>query len=73
MLINHGGFFLKSLGRKYVHEKVTFVDYVDVYELSVHEVDTMMKETGYVKIVLIYYHSCILETYVKIVLIYSHF
>ena len=54
--IHHGGLFTKQPGRQYIQGKMNFVDLVDGDELSVHEIDAMVKELGYSGNYPMYYH-----------------
>ncbi|XP_052620808.1 uncharacterized protein LOC128126749 [Lactuca sativa] len=59
--IHHGGMFTKYPGRRYVGGSIDYVDYVDMDVFSVHELDDMMKEIGYINGEPIYYHFLIPE------------
>ncbi|KVI01533.1 Transposase, MuDR, plant, partial [Cynara cardunculus var. scolymus] len=45
--IHHDGMFTRRPRRQYVDDKTTFIDLVDVDELNVHEINTMVTELGY--------------------------
>ncbi|CAI9267001.1 unnamed protein product [Lactuca saligna] len=53
--------FTKYLGRRYIGGSIDYVDYVDMDVFSVHELDDMLKEIGYINSELIYYHFLIPE------------
>lgn len=53
--------FTKYPGRRYVGGSIDYVDYVDMDVFSVHELDDMMKEIGYINGEPIYYHFLIPE------------
>ncbi|KAK1424718.1 hypothetical protein QVD17_20056 [Tagetes erecta] len=53
--IHHGGEFVNKPRRKYVKGKVSYVDLVDSDTFSVHEVDGMMQELGYLPDEVMYY------------------
>ncbi|CAI9288715.1 unnamed protein product [Lactuca saligna] len=57
--IHHRGMFTKYPGRRYVGGSIDYVDYVDMDVFSVHELDDMMKEIGYINGEPIYYHFLI--------------
>nr|KAJ0187918.1 hypothetical protein LSAT_V11C900465570 [Lactuca sativa] len=59
--IHLGGMFTKYLGRRYVGGSIDYVDYVDMDVFSIHELDDMMKEIGYINGEPIYYHFLIPE------------
>ncbi|KAI3735953.1 hypothetical protein L6452_15480 [Arctium lappa] len=59
--IHHGGIFTRSPGRKYIIGKVSYVDLINVDELSVHEIDLMMVKLGYDLEERMYYNFCIPE------------
>ncbi|CAI9289984.1 unnamed protein product [Lactuca saligna] len=59
--IHHGGMFTKYPGRRYVGGSIDYIDYVDMDVFSVHELDDMMKEIGYINGEPIYYHFLIPE------------
>ncbi|GJS85939.1 retrovirus-related pol polyprotein from transposon TNT 1-94 [Tanacetum coccineum] len=60
MRIHHGGYFTDLPKRKYINGKENIVDVSDIEELSVYEVDSIMKQLGYNEIVEpIYYHFLI--------------
>ena len=59
--IHHGGIFTKSPGRRYVDGTIDYVDFVDIDVFSVHELDTMVREIGYVEGQTLYYHFLIPE------------
>ncbi|KAJ9546885.1 hypothetical protein OSB04_019428 [Centaurea solstitialis] len=54
--IHHGGLFTKRPGRQYIQGKISYVDLVDGDELSVHEINAMVKELGYTGKYPMYYH-----------------
>ncbi|KAJ9565732.1 hypothetical protein OSB04_001698, partial [Centaurea solstitialis] len=54
--IHHGGLFTKRPGRQYIQGKINYVDLVNGDELSMHEIDTMVKELGYSGKYPMYYH-----------------
>ncbi|CAI9286865.1 unnamed protein product [Lactuca saligna] len=54
--LRHGGKFTPFPNVRYVKGKVTYIDLVDIDEFSVHELDAMMLELGYVVPPVIYYH-----------------
>ncbi|KAJ9552457.1 hypothetical protein OSB04_016502 [Centaurea solstitialis] len=56
LVINHGGFFTKCPGRKYVKGKTTFVDLVDCDQFSVLEINDMIQELGYTSKHPMWYH-----------------
>lgn len=62
MHISHGGMFSKAPGRRYVLGKVNYVDFIDIEEFSVHEIDVIFKELGYAGPKCIYYHYCVPRT-----------
>nr|KAJ0213156.1 hypothetical protein LSAT_V11C400190450 [Lactuca sativa] len=45
--LHHGGKFTKLPDIKYIGGEVRYVDYVDIDEFSVHELDAMMLDQGY--------------------------
>ena len=47
MRINHGGYFTKFPGRRYIKGKHNFVDLIDTEKFSIHELDAIMLELGY--------------------------
>ncbi|KAL4585030.1 hypothetical protein LXL04_009643 [Taraxacum kok-saghyz] len=59
--INHGGMFTKSRSIRYVDGTVDYFDYVDIDLFSVHELDVMVKELGYVERQGLNYHFLIPE------------
>ncbi|KAL4584787.1 hypothetical protein LXL04_009397 [Taraxacum kok-saghyz] len=59
--IYHGGMFTKSRSRRYVDGTVDYFDYVDIDLFSVHELDAMVKELGYVERQGLNYHFLIPE------------
>ncbi|KAJ9556973.1 hypothetical protein OSB04_011587 [Centaurea solstitialis] len=57
---HHGGVFSRSTsGRQYLNGRETFIDLVDPDELSIHEVNVMVKELGYPGTYMMYYHFLI--------------
>lgn len=44
MRISHGGVLSKALGRRYMLGKVSYVDFIDIEEFSVHELDVIFEE-----------------------------
>ncbi|CAI9264543.1 unnamed protein product [Lactuca saligna] len=44
----HGGEFTKFPGRKYIKGKQTYIDLLDMDTFSVHDIDEMMEQLGYV-------------------------
>ena len=56
MRINHGGYFTKFPGRRYIRGKHNFVDLIDTEKFSVHELDAIMLELGYPEDSQMYYH-----------------
>ncbi|KAL4573287.1 hypothetical protein LXL04_020087 [Taraxacum kok-saghyz] len=59
--IHHGGMFTKSRSRRYVDGTVDYFYYVDIDLFSVHELDAMVKELGYVERQGLNYHFLIPE------------
>ncbi|CAI9269498.1 unnamed protein product [Lactuca saligna] len=59
--IHHGVMFTKYLGRRYVGGSIDYVDYVDMDEFFVHELDDMLKEICYINGEPTYYHFLIPE------------
>ncbi|KAJ9535292.1 hypothetical protein OSB04_un001609 [Centaurea solstitialis] len=59
--IHHGGLFTKRPGRQYIQGKISYVDLVDGDELSVHEINAMVKELGYTGKYPMYYHFLTLD------------
>ncbi|KAL4581505.1 hypothetical protein LXL04_006027 [Taraxacum kok-saghyz] len=59
--VHHGGMFTTSRSRRYVDGTVDFFDYVDIDLFSVHELDAMVKELGYVERKGLNYHFLIPE------------
>jgi hypothetical protein len=53
---HHGGEFTSFPGRKYKNGKTSHVDLVDSDEFSVHEVNAMIQELGYLPDDMIYYN-----------------
>ncbi|CAI9274677.1 unnamed protein product [Lactuca saligna] len=45
--LNHGGKFTKLPDIKYIGGEVRYVDYVDIDEFSIHELDAIMLDLGY--------------------------
>ncbi|CAI9294904.1 unnamed protein product [Lactuca saligna] len=54
--LHHGGKFIKFPGIKYIEGVVAYIDVVDIEEFSVHEMDFIMLDLGYVVPHVIYYH-----------------
>ncbi|KAL4585262.1 hypothetical protein LXL04_009878 [Taraxacum kok-saghyz] len=54
--LHHGGKFTKFPRRRYIEGKVDYVDFVDMDEFSVHELDYMMQQLCYEVPPIIYYH-----------------
>nr|KAJ0218607.1 hypothetical protein LSAT_V11C300154240 [Lactuca sativa] len=54
--IHHGGFFTKFPGRKYIERRLAFFDFVDTDLFSVHDLNDMIREIGYSKDDIVYYH-----------------
>ncbi|KAJ0704664.1 hypothetical protein HanPI659440_Chr14g0565111 [Helianthus annuus] len=55
--IFYGGFFRRVPSRRYLQGRSVYVDYIDIDEFSVHEVDWMMRELKFLKEkVPLYYH-----------------
>ncbi|KAL4585616.1 hypothetical protein LXL04_010239 [Taraxacum kok-saghyz] len=54
--LHHGGKFTKFPGRTYIDGKVDYVNFIDMDEFSVHELDYMMQQLGYEVPPVIYYH-----------------
>ncbi|KAL4556249.1 hypothetical protein LXL04_038894 [Taraxacum kok-saghyz] len=54
--LHHGGKFTKFPGRTYIEVKVDYVDFIDMDEFLVHELDHMMQQLGYEVPPVIYYH-----------------
>ncbi|CAI9292371.1 unnamed protein product [Lactuca saligna] len=53
----HGGEFTKFPGRKYIKGKQTYIDLLDMDTFSVHDIDEMMEQLGYVdEGIPLYYH-----------------
>ena len=52
---------MKSPERRYVDGTIDYVDFVDIDVFSVHELDTMVREIGYVEGKTLYYHFLIPE------------
>ncbi|CAI9265245.1 unnamed protein product [Lactuca saligna] len=48
LLLYHGGEFTKFPGRKYIKGKQTYIDLLDMDTFSVHDIDEMMEQLGYV-------------------------
>ncbi|KAL4573250.1 hypothetical protein LXL04_020049 [Taraxacum kok-saghyz] len=59
--IHHGGMFTTSRSRRKVDGTIDFFNYVDTDLFSVHEVDAMVKELGYMEKKGLNYHFLILE------------
>ncbi|KAJ9566566.1 hypothetical protein OSB04_002532 [Centaurea solstitialis] len=56
MRINHGGYFTKFPGRRYIRGKHHYVDLLDSEKFSVHGLDAIMLELGYQGDHEMYYH-----------------
>ncbi|CAI9289963.1 unnamed protein product [Lactuca saligna] len=57
LLLYHGGEFTKFPGRKYIKGKQTYIDLLDMDTFSVHDIDEMMEQLGYVdEGIPLYYH-----------------
>nr|KAJ0199300.1 hypothetical protein LSAT_V11C600321330 [Lactuca sativa] len=54
--LHHGGKFTKFPGIKYIEGVVAYIDVVDIEEFSIHEMDSIMLDLGYVVPPVIYYH-----------------
>nr|KAJ0187464.1 hypothetical protein LSAT_V11C900468320 [Lactuca sativa] len=56
--LHHGGQFTKFPGRKYIKGKQNYVDLLDIDTFSIHDIDEMMEELGYIDSdqTLLYYH-----------------
>ncbi|KAL4555657.1 hypothetical protein LXL04_038284 [Taraxacum kok-saghyz] len=54
--LHHGGKFTKFPGRTYIDGKMDYVNFIDMDEFSVHELDYMMQQLGYEVPPVIYYH-----------------
>ncbi|KAL4554670.1 hypothetical protein LXL04_037271 [Taraxacum kok-saghyz] len=52
----HGGEFTNFGDRKYIDGKVNYVDMVDIYEFSIHDLDAIMRGLRYGVPPFIYYH-----------------
>ncbi|CAI9289416.1 unnamed protein product [Lactuca saligna] len=53
----HGGEFTKFPGRNYIKGKQTYIDLLDMDTFSVHDIDEMMEQLGYVdEGIPLYYH-----------------
>ncbi|CAI9259174.1 unnamed protein product [Lactuca saligna] len=59
MELHHGGKFTKFPGVKYIEGVVAYIDVIDIEEFSVHEMDSIMLDLGYVVPPVIYYHFCL--------------
>ncbi|KAL4562714.1 hypothetical protein LXL04_026744 [Taraxacum kok-saghyz] len=54
--LHHGGKFTKFPGRTYIDGKLDYVNFIDMDEFSVHELDYMIQQLGYEVPPVIYYH-----------------
>ncbi|KAL4577828.1 hypothetical protein LXL04_013942 [Taraxacum kok-saghyz] len=54
--LHHGGKFTKFTRRTYIDGKVDYVNFIDMDEFSVHELDYMMQQLGYKVPPVINYH-----------------
>nr|KAJ0221711.1 hypothetical protein LSAT_V11C200064010 [Lactuca sativa] len=59
--LRHGGKFTHFQNVRHVKGKLTYIDLVDIDEFSVHELDAMMLELGYMVPPVIYYQFRILN------------
>ncbi|KAL4590659.1 hypothetical protein LXL04_003599 [Taraxacum kok-saghyz] len=56
--LHYGGVFTKVPGRKYINGNVAYFDFVDTYLFSVHDINEMVRDIGYLTGTPLFYQYC---------------